>query len=71
MDEISQSIRFITFRTLLPAVVVGGLGILAGLYFLVRSLLRSRRLAPARTRDQALRPRLTASPQPAPPSVNA
>ena len=45
LDELSQPLRFITFGTILPAIVVAGFGILAGLYFLARHFLRRRRPA--------------------------
>jgi predicted transporter len=40
LDQISRSVRFITIKTVLPAIVVGGLAVLVGLYFLCRRLLR-------------------------------
>jgi hypothetical protein len=78
VDETSRSIRFITFRTLLPAVVAGGLIVLAGIYFLVRSLLRSRRRGPAKGSPPAppeasppAPPEASPPASPAPPPVNA
>jgi hypothetical protein len=43
LDEISRSVRFITIKTVLPAIVVGGVLVLVGLYFLARRLLKGRR----------------------------
>ena len=43
LDEISRSVRFITFKTVLPAIIVGGLLVVAGPVFLVRRLLKGRR----------------------------
>jgi hypothetical protein len=40
LDEVSHSLRFITIGTVLPALIVGGLVVLAGLFFLVRWLVR-------------------------------
>jgi|WetSurMetagenome_2_1015567.scaffolds.fasta_scaffold13572_2 hypothetical protein len=42
LDEISCSVRFVTIKTVLPAIIVGGLLVLAGLYFLARRLLKGR-----------------------------
>jgi len=43
LDQVSEPLRFITIWTVLPALIVGGLLVLAGLYFLVRLLLRKYR----------------------------
>ncbi|MBN1628815.1 MAG: hypothetical protein JW990_03545 [Thermoleophilia bacterium] len=40
LDEVSHSLRFITIGTVLPALIVGGLIVLAGLFFLVRWAVR-------------------------------
>jgi hypothetical protein len=75
VDHLSQPLRFITFGTLLPAVLVGGLCILVGLFFLIRSLLRSRRAAARKGAKPGSPPSPAASPPspppPAPPQVNA
>ena len=42
LDEVSQPLRFITFSTILPAIVAAGIGLLAGLLFVVRWLVRRR-----------------------------
>jgi len=43
LDQVSEPLRFIAIWTVLPALIVGGLLVLAGLYFLVRLLLRKYR----------------------------
>ena len=40
LDEVSHSLRFITIKTVLPALIVGGLIVLGGLFFLVRWAVR-------------------------------
>ncbi len=53
LDEIGHSVRFITFGTVLPAIIIGGLLVLAGLFFLARRLLRGRGFSwPARLRPR-------------------
>jgi hypothetical protein len=42
LDEIGTKVRFITIKTVLPAIIVGGLLVLAGLYVLVRRLMKGR-----------------------------
>lgn len=47
LDQVSEPLRFITIWTVLPALIVGGLIVLAGLYFLARLIVKKyRRPAP-------------------------
>ena len=43
LDEISHPVTFLTVKGALPFIVVGGLALAAGLYFLIRRLLRGRK----------------------------
>ena len=47
LDEVSDSLRFVTVGTVLPALIVAGLAIVVGAFFLVRRLLRRRRTVKA------------------------
>jgi hypothetical protein len=40
LDELSHTVRFITVKTVLPGIIVGGLLVLAGIYFLIRRLVK-------------------------------
>jgi hypothetical protein len=40
LDEVTTSVRFLTIRTVLPAIIVGGLAFLVGLYFLGRRFIK-------------------------------
>jgi hypothetical protein len=68
LDEIGQSLRFITLRTLLPAILVGGAAILAGLYLLARRLQR-RFLWRSKPRGRPMNKPTPSSPAPPPPGA--
>jgi len=56
IDEVGVTVRFVTIRTVLPALIVGGLAVLVGLIFLLRRLLkglRARNRRPRRLRRPA------------------
>lgn len=44
IDELAVPVRFVTVRTLLPALIVGGFAVFVGLFFLLRRLLEGLRI---------------------------
>lgn len=56
LDQVSEPLRFVTIGTVLPALIVGGMAVLAGVCFLVRWYLRKRRVSTPAPPKQAGKP---------------
>jgi hypothetical protein len=63
LDEVGRSVRFVTIGTVLPAIIVGGLALLAGLIFVMWRMLKKRGLHRPGVPSRVLRSRKGAATQ--------